>query len=130
MLSLLLSLVLALGAHTSQAQTQQPAAASAPQEDPAITALALKIYAQMRSGKVDPALLSDEMNKAFSPQTLAETQPLFDQLGDPTKLTLQSRTATAQATTYLYLATFATAQFHVSIIVDAAGKVAGYALAP
>ncbi len=132
----LLTLLLTL----SFAQAQAPATPTSPpvakpaveaaREDPAVTALALKIYAQMRAGKVDPALLSGEMARALTPDVLAQTQPVFDQLGNPTKLSLEAREAKDRGTSYVYLATFATAQFHVRILVDSTGKVAGYALTP
>jgi len=126
MLSLLVALMLGLGA-----QTQAPAPATkveAAKEDPAVTALALKIYGQMRAGKVDEALMTDEMNKALSPEVLAQTKPMFDQLGDPVKLTLESSDKSAEGVRWVYLAVFATAQLHVKIYVMKDGKVGGYAL--
>jgi hypothetical protein len=119
-----------------QAGAQVPAAApaasstEAPVADPAVTALALKIYQQMRAGKVDPALLSPEMQKGLTPAALAQSKPMFDQLGDPSKLTLEKKETVAQGTKWEYLATFAAAQFHVDIFVDTSGKVAGYFLKP
>ena len=114
---------------SSAPQSASPAAA-APVENLAVTALALKIYSQMRSGKVDEALLSPEMNKALTPETLAQQKPVFDQLGDPTKLTLEKSESIAQGMRYEYLAVFASAQLHVRIFIDKDGKVAGYFLAP
>ena len=117
-------------------QAQSPAVApsattmEAPKEDPAVTALALKIYQQMRAGKVDPALLSEQMQKAMTPEALAANKPMFDQLGDPSKLLLEKKETVAQGTKWEYLATFAAAEFHVDILVDATGKVAGYFLKP
>lgn len=121
MVGLILWLVLGL-------QAQSPAAA--PKEDPAVTSLALKIYGQMRAGKVDAALLSEQMQKAMTPEALAQNKPMFDQLGDPTKLTLEKKETVALGTKWEYLATFAAAQFHVDIFVDTAGKVGGYLLKP
>ena len=117
-------------------QAQSPAAAPAAastealKEDPAVTALALTIYKQMRVGKVDPALLSDQMQKALTPEALAQNKPMFDQLGDPTRLVLQKKDTVAEGTRWEYLATFAAAQFHVDIFVNKAGKVGGYFLKP
>jgi hypothetical protein len=82
----------------------------------------------MRAGKVDESLLTDEMNKGLSPDVLAQTRPVFDQLGDPVKLTLESSRIDAQGTQWVYLAAFATAQLHVKIFVTPAGKVGGYDL--
>ena len=125
---------------TSQPQDPAtPKPASTPTiEDPAVTALARKIYSQMRSGKVDDTLLTPEMAKAFTPAQLAQTAPVFNQLGDPTRLTLQSRTEKQDNTktppvvytVYTYLAVFSSAELHVQIVLDTAGKVAGYRLTP
>ena len=120
----------------SGVQAQSPAAVpsttttEAPKEDPAVTALALKIYQQMRAGKVDPALITEAMQKGMTPEALAQSKPMFDQLGDPTKLALESKETIAQGTRWLYLVTFPAAQLHVAIFVDNAGKVGGYFLRP
>ncbi len=101
----------------------------APKEDAAVTALALKIYSQMRGGKVDEALMTAEMNKALSPEVLTAQKPIFDQLGDPVKLALESRSDTAAGKKWVYVATFAMAQLHVTIFVMKDGRVGGYDLA-
>ena len=132
MLSFLFAILLATT--PAQAPAQSPAvparSAEAPKEDPAVTALALKIYSQMRTGKIDESLLSEQMNKALTPELLAQNKPIFDQLGDPTKLTLQTHKSTPQGNAYDYLADFAAAQLHIRIYIDATGKVAGYNVAP
>ena len=95
-----------------------------------MTALARKIYGQMRAGKIDPSLLTDQMNAGMTPAALAQVKPVFDQLGDPTKLTVEKREAIAQGTVYQYLAEFPSAQLHVVIVIDKDGKVAGYRVTP
>jgi len=113
-------------------QTQAPAPvvqAAAATEDPLVTALALKIYSQMRAGKVDESLMTPEMNKALSTDVLAAQKPIFDQLGDPVKLTIESAEKTAAGVKWVYVATFATAQLHVTILVMKDGRVGGYDLA-
>ena len=128
MLSLLLSLLLAFAPLQAQAPAA-PVAAPMLQEDPAVTALARKIYGQMRAGKVDASLLTDAMNKELGPEALAQNKPIFDQLGAPVKLTLESAQKTAAGTRWVYLAVFATAQLHVNVFIMTDGKVGGYALA-
>ena len=136
MFSLLLALVLFQA--TTPPATANPApqpaasspAAAVPVEDPAVTALAKKIYSQMRAGKVDESLLSPEMNKAMTPEALTQQKPVFDQLGEPTKLTLEKSETLPQGRRYEYLAVFEAAQLHVRIFIDKDGKVAGYFLAP
>jgi len=130
MLSVLL-LTMGLMGPQAAAQTPTPPAQVQPaKEDPAVTALALKIYAQIRTGKVDEALMTDAMNKELGPAVLAQYKPIFDQLGDPQKLTLESSEKTAQGTMWVYVAVFAAAQLHVHILVMTDGKVGGYRLAP
>ena len=103
---------------------------TSPSENPAVTALALKIYGQMRTGRVDPTLMTPEMSQQFTPETLAEEKPLFDQLGDPVKITLESSVPHTRGILYTYLATFRTAQFHVQLFVHPDGRFAGYGLTP
>ncbi len=116
----------------AQSPVATPAATTteAPKEDPAVTALALAIYKQMRAGKVDQTLFSDTAGKAMTPEALAANKPIFDQLGDPSKLVLEKKETVEKGTKWEYLATFAAAQFHVDIYIDNAGKVAAYLLKP
>lgn len=130
--SMLCLLVMLLGWMPLRAAAQVPVAAAhgeVAKENPAITALALKIYGQMRTGTVDQGLLTDTMKQELSPMRLALQRPILDQLGNPTKLTLESMEKTPYGTRWGYLAVFATAQLHVSIYVMADGKVGGYELA-
>jgi hypothetical protein len=54
---------------------QAPAPAPRQQEDPAVTALALKLYAQARTGKLDPTLLSAERHTKGTLYTYQVTFP-------------------------------------------------------
>ena len=99
-------------------------------EDPKVNAMALKIYSQMRAGKVDNKMLTDAMQKQLAPEVLAQNKPMFDQLGDPTKLTFQSGNKMGNGASYMYLAEFPTAQMHVTITVTNDNKVAGYQIEP
>ena len=130
MLSLFLTLALLVPQTSAQTPVSSSAQAAVAKEDPAVTALALKIYGQMRAGKIDESLLTEQMNKALTPAVLGQTKPMFDQLGDPIKLTLETADKTAAGTRWVYLAVFATAQLHVDIYVMSDGKVGGYRLAP
>jgi len=119
---LLLTLALLL------APPQTPAPAPLPPENPAVTALALKLYAQARAGKLDPALITPEMAQALDPGTLAQEKPIFDQLGDPTRIVFETAEKHTKGTLYTYQVTFATAQLHVKIFIHPDGKFAGYGL--
>jgi len=96
----------------------------------AVTALVLKIYRQMMAGKVDSALITPEMNAALTPDTIAQAQALFQQLGEPAKLTMKMHMPSADGTSYVYTGTFTTGDFQVLIEVNKAGQVSGYRLAP
>lgn len=117
-------------------QAQSPAAVpsatttEAAREDPAVTALALTIYKQMRAGKVDPALLTEAAGKMLTPGMLASSKPVFDQLGNPTKLVVEKKETVPQGTKWEYLVTFPTAQLHLDLLIDSSGKVAAYLLKP
>ena len=125
MLTLLLSLALLLSP-----PKQTPAPAPQQQENPTVTALALKLYAQARAGHLDPALITPEMAQTLDPATLAEEKPIFDQLGDPTRIVFQAAEQHTKGTLYTYQVTFPTAQLHVKIFIHPDGKFAGYGLDP
>jgi hypothetical protein len=125
-----LILALALLATPQQTSAPGPPTPAAQHEDPAVTALALKIYAQMRNGKVDESLMTAEMSQTFTPTLLAQEKPIFDQLGDPTRIAFQTSEAHTRGTLYTYQVTFAAAQFHVKIFIHKDGKFAGYGLEP
>jgi mannose-6-phosphate isomerase-like protein (cupin superfamily) len=110
-------------------RVEDSAAAAPPADDP-VTALVLKIYRQMMAGKVDPSLLTPEMNAALTPDTLVQAQILFQQLGEPSKLTMKMHMPSAGGTSYVYTGTFVTGDFQVLIDVNKAGQVSGYHLAP
>ena len=95
-----------------------------------MTILTLNIYAQMRAGNVDQALLSPQMAALLSPEALAKQKSSLDQLGDPKNLTLESHSSSANGIMWKYLANFASAQLHVTIFIGKDGKVAGYTLKP
>jgi CubicO group peptidase (beta-lactamase class C family) len=108
------------------AQPASPPAAVAPKEDPAVTALARKLYVQFMDGKVDTTLFTPTAAAAFTPALLAKTQPVFRQLGQPKKLLLVSRRDVDGGTAFNYLATFEIAELHLLIVIAPDGKVAGY----
>jgi mannose-6-phosphate isomerase-like protein (cupin superfamily) len=104
--------------------------AATPSKDDAVTALVLKIYRQMMAGKVDPTLITPEMNATLTPATIVQAQLLFQQLGEPSKLTLTAHSPSANGASYIYTGTFTTGDFKVLIEVNRAGQVSGYRLAP
>lgn len=65
----------------------------------------------MRAGRMDPTVLSPQMAALLTPETLAKQKPSLDKLGDPTKLTLESHSSSANGTMWKYLADFPSAHF-------------------
>ena len=96
------------------------------QEDPVVTALALKLYAEARAGKLDPALITPEMALTLDAATLAQEKALFEQLGDPTRILFVSAEKHTRGILYTYQVTFPTAQFHVRLFIHPDGRFAGY----
>jgi hypothetical protein len=109
-----------------RAQTA-PSSASV-QDDSVVTALVVKIYGQMRAGTVDRTLLTPEMAASLTPDVQAQMKEGFTQLGEPTKVTLQTKTVVDVGTNYLYSAVFAIGEVRITILVNHEGKVAGYRL--
>ena len=107
-----------------------PAASIVHTEDAAVTALALKMYAQARTGKVDASLMTEEMGQTFSADAVAQAKPLLDQLGEPTRVTFKSGERHTKGILWEYIAVFPTAQFHVKIFINKDGKFAGYGVSP
>jgi mannose-6-phosphate isomerase-like protein (cupin superfamily) len=116
--------------HDDRVEDSAAATQSTPNADEAVTALVLKIYRQMMAGKVDPTLLTPEMNATLTPDVAAQAQVLFTQLGLPTKLVMNMHMPAASGTSYVYTGTFTTGDFKVLIDVNKAGQVSGYHLAP
>ena len=124
----MITLLLALASLFSP--QQEPSAGAQSQEIPAVTALALKLYSQARTGRIDPALETPEMAQTLDPATLAQGKPIFDQLGEPTRILFQFAEKHTKGTLYTYQVTFPTAQFRVKIFLHPDGKFAGYGLDP
>ena len=97
-------------------------------ENPTVTALTSTIYAQMRAGKIDQAMLTPALSDGLSPDALAQNRPVFDKLGTPLRFSVEHREVILTGTKYDYLATFANEQMHVRVFVTPEGKVAGYDL--
>jgi len=107
-----------------------PAKANAAQDDPAVYALAMKMWDQMISGKVDRSLLSPEMNAAMTPELLASVAPQFQPPGKLESLTLLERTSIDGGSRYLYESHFSSGTHKIEIFITADGKVGGYHVTP
>ncbi len=114
-------------------RVSEPAAsntASSAQDEAAIHALALKMWDQMSSGKVDRSLLTPQMNSALTPELLSSAAPQLQALGGLMNLHLLEKTATNGGTLYSYSAQFTTGTHRINIFVAADGKVGGYRVLP
>lgn len=100
------------------------------QDDPAVHALALKIWDQMTSGRLDRSLLSSEMNTAMTPELLAQVGPQLRGVGKLESISLFEKTPMSKGTNYVYAARFSTGEHKIQIFVTTDGKVGGYRLLP
>jgi D-alanyl-D-alanine carboxypeptidase len=108
----------------------QPRAAQTLQDDPAVHALAMKMWDQMSSAKPDRSLLSPQMNAAMTPELLTSAAPQLQALGTLDSLTLLEKTDVNGGTRYVYTAKFSSGMHRISIFVTADGKVGGYRVLP
>jgi D-alanyl-D-alanine carboxypeptidase len=110
-----------------------PAASTPPLpliDDPAVNALAKKLWDQITSNKLDRSLLNSEMNAAMTPELLARVGPQFQPLGTLQSLRLSKKTALNGGTNYLYVGNFTSGEHKIDIFMTADGKVGGYRVLP
>jgi hypothetical protein len=99
-------------------------------DDPAVHALAMKMWDQMSSGKPDRSLLSPEMNAAMTPELLASAALQLQALGGLENLSLLEKTAINGGTSYRYAAQFSCGEHKINLFMTADGKVGGYRVLP
>ena len=105
-------------------------ASSAKGEDPAVTARIRGMIASLENGTLDRSQLTPDMNKMLTPQLLADVKTQFAPLGAPQQLIFVSKVSGKRGELYTYRAVFSAVTFNVHFGVNAAGKVAGFNLAP
>jgi hypothetical protein len=110
-------------------QNSKPAS-NAPQDDPAVHELTLKMWGQMSSGNVDRSLLSTQMNTALTPDLLKNAAPQLQALGKLENITLLEKTPMEKGTNYVYTAQFSTGAYKIQIFVTSDGEVGGYRVVP
>ena len=99
-------------------------------EDPAITARAKAIWAQFAAGTPDRSQFDDKMNKALTPDLVAQAKQ-FATLGPATSWVYTGRKSQAGVTTYVYRVAFSSGtRLNVYMSVDADGKIGGYLATP
>ena len=109
----------------------EPASPSASlKDDPTVHGLALKMWDQLSSGKLDRSLLSPEMNAAMTPQLLAAVGPQLQSVGKLESISLSEKAPMSKGTNYIYAARFSTGEHKIQIFVATDGKVGGYRLLP
>jgi len=105
-------------------------AANPAQDDPAIHALAMKMFDQMSTNKPDRSLFTPEMNAAMTPELLTQVSPQLQALGKLESLSLVEKTATNGGTLYSYSAQFSSGTHKINIFIASDGKVGGYRVLP
>ncbi len=107
-----------------------PKAGLLAQDDPTIHDLAMKMWDQMSSGKVDRSLLSPQMDAALTPELLSSAAPQLQALGKLQNLSLVEKTSPTGGTLYSYSAQFSSGTHKINIFITADGKVGGYRVLP
>jgi D-alanyl-D-alanine carboxypeptidase len=105
--------------------------ASVAGEDPAITARAKEIFAQLVGGSLDRTQFTPQMNAALSPAMVAGVRQQLQTLGPAKAWIFRGKTVAGAQTTYAYRVTFGsgtTLTVYMSIQPD--GKISGYLVSP
>lgn len=106
-----------------------PAASADPADDHSVSDLVRKIFNQTRHGVIDSTLLTEEMSEVIRSQ-MPTVMNNFAALGDLKELVFQGKSSENGGTRYTYLGSFTGGERHISIFIDAEGKVAGYKIGP
>ena len=108
----------------------EPAAPTAAKDDPAVNALARKIFEQIIAGKPDPSLLTPQMTAALTPELVAQASAGWKQFGALRELTFVHAEPMGIGTQYEYTGKFANGAHPIVIFITADGKVGGYRVLP
>ncbi len=118
-------------AQTTAAVTAQPVTLAAPSvADLAAAELAKKVFLQLARGTVDRSLLTPEMSKALSSESIASLAPHLKVFGDPASLTLTEKSKFAGGTNYKFAVKFPEEQHKIEMYLDLGGLVGGYFIRP
>jgi hypothetical protein len=123
-----LGLVVGLGLGVSSVRAQGTVAPGS-QEDPAVTALVRRLYGQLATGTLDKSLLAPQLAADLTPDFLAQMKAGLPQLGEPTRIRVESRVVVQGGVKYLYAATFPVGEFKIWVLVMNDGRVGGFVLA-
>ena len=99
-------------------------------EDAAVTARAKAIWAQFAAGTPDRSQFDDKMNKALTPDVIAQAKQ-FGTLGAAASWVYTGQKSQAGVTTYVYRVLFSSGtRLNVYMSVDPDGKIGGYLATP
>lgn len=104
------------------AETSAPAAAP---EDPAVTARAKNILQGVQADAVDRTQLSDEFNKALTPEKLSSASSTLAAFGTPVEYVYDGKYAQGATTLYLYHVRLDKGRFDEVMAVDPDGRISG-----
>jgi D-alanyl-D-alanine carboxypeptidase len=100
-------------------------------EDPAVTARAKAVFAQLASGTLDRTQFTTQMNAALTAEAVAGAKAQLSQLGTPSAWTYRGKKTAGALTTYAYRVSFGSGvALTIYMSVGADGKIAGYLLSP
>lgn len=112
------------------AKIPEPAATAAVKDDPAVHALARKMFEQIMAGKLDPSVMTTQMAAALTPELIAQVSAQWKEMGALEDLTLLHAEPVGIGTQYEYTGKFANGTHQIVIFITADGKVGGYRVVP
>jgi D-alanyl-D-alanine carboxypeptidase len=105
-------------------------AQSAPGEDPAITARARALYAQLVAGKLDRSQFTSQANAAFTDSVVQHVGSQFAALGAPTAFVFVSTLSLPGRTAYVYRVLTPGMNLVMTLTLDGSGTIAGVLFKP
>jgi hypothetical protein len=100
--------------------------ANAAQDVPAVHALAMTLFQQMATDKLDRSLLTPQASTALTPALLTRIQPSLAALGKLEGLQFVAKTPSQDGTFYVYRANFRNGVQGIRLFVASDGKVGAY----
>ena len=99
-------------------------------EDLAVTARVREWIGRMQTGQIDRSQLTDDMNKTFTAAVTGDTMEQFAAFGALERLVFKENRSVQEATTYTYLAEFASTTLTIKMAIDANTKIKSLSFDP
>lgn len=113
---------------TLEAMQAKRVEAHRPKASPAIDQLVMTFLHQLRAGRVDPALLTAEMQKALTPAVIANLNERFTSTGELRAVALRGTQRSGVNVRYQYTVAFEKQKVPMTFVLDEQGRIAGFFL--